>query len=368
MKSKFCVGFIVVCFIIFRLVTFAQPVQAISQLYVSVDCPKIMFPGENIQFSIVTSQYTLISVYNVSAYLINMTSGAKLLYFRFIDDYVENDNCTKTVVAGVYKVVWTVPTTYGAGFYSLVVDASSTDARGVGQAGFQISKTLSQWNPWLSEVKNNTATIKTTLGEHSFNWTSLDAKVSSVDHNVVTLSTQIGKVQTTVDVLGNTTLKGIKDAVEANKTPITREEFQNMFQWQQYQLFGVAGLGIIAIVLASSVRRYKSKERYEETMPPSVPSVPGYPGVPTGFQATQTMPPTSQPPPRVIATQPVTGPEMGVCGACGSMVVIGSKTCPVCGIGLQTESMKEQTKPTEKTPPQQTLPPSTEEGGLVFGD
>jgi len=110
------------------------------------------------------------------------------------------------ITTGVYKFSYTLPADAPAGGYVAKIKAyyevaPYTYARGFGIVSFSVSPTLTEWNAWLTEIKNGVAVINTTIGEVKLSLDDLNATIISIKDGIVTLNTTLGEVKAEVEAL-----------------------------------------------------------------------------------------------------------------------------------------------------------------------
>jgi len=123
------------------------------------------------------------------------------------------------VAAGVYKFSYVFPADAPAGGYVAVVKAyyevaPYTYARGFGIVSFSVSPTLTEWNAWLTEIKNGVAVINTTIGEVKLSLDDLNATIISIKDGIVTLNTTLGEVKAEVEALDLSAIEGKLVSIE----------------------------------------------------------------------------------------------------------------------------------------------------------
>ena len=109
----------------------------------------------------------------------------------------------EAITIGLYRISYTIPTGADTGTYILSVKASyrtgMTTATGHAIASFLVSPTLTSQNSYITEVKNNIATVVIPdLGTIKTDLNEIDAKVVEIDGNVATIQTDIGTMKTDV--------------------------------------------------------------------------------------------------------------------------------------------------------------------------
>jgi hypothetical protein len=161
------------------------------------------------------------------------------------------------ITAGLYRINYTIPTGAVTGTYTLSVKASyrtgMTTATGHATASFIVSPTLTSQNSYITEVKNNIATvIIPDLGTIKADLNEIDAKVVEIDGNVATIQTDIGTMKTDVSNIDGIVM-GIEDdtATIGNTTTNT--------YWFSIVAAVLAGVATVAAILILALVRRKPK-------------------------------------------------------------------------------------------------------------
>ena len=107
------------------------------------------------------------------------------------------------IATGLYRISYSIPAGADTGTYTLSVKASfrtgMTTATGHATASFVVSPTLTSQNSYITEVKDNVATILIPdLGTIKADLDEIDAKVVAIDGDIATIQTDIGTMQTDV--------------------------------------------------------------------------------------------------------------------------------------------------------------------------
>jgi prefoldin subunit 5 len=206
-KTRTLVSVIILTALMLQLTTFTSGTQACTpvpsdpevQLDVQADVGAIHFNGEMAEF------YILVSL---SGNPTNATVKATLYYDGAV--FANVTGLIQHVDTGLYRVPYTIPCGAQAGTYALVATASYYTAEGTALTSFLLSPTLKGWNAWLTEIRNNIATIKTDISTIQVSLADLDAAITTIEGDIVTIQTNIGVIQTDINTIGLTltTIKG----------------------------------------------------------------------------------------------------------------------------------------------------------------
>lgn len=160
----------------------------------------------------------------------------------------------EAITIGLYRISYTIPTGADTGTYTLSVKASyrtgMTTATGHATASFLVSPTLTSQNSYITEVKNNIATVVIPdLGTIKADLNEIDAKVVEIDGNVATIQTDIGTVKTDVS-----NIDGIVTALEDDTETIGNTTTNTYWFSIIAAAFGAVA-AIVAIIILVLVRR-----------------------------------------------------------------------------------------------------------------
>src|SRR4030067_534588 len=169
------------------------PPKAEVTLDVEAEVGSMHFRGEMAEF------YILVSL---NGDPVNATVKADLYYNGTLHSNLSA--LVQRVSTGLYRIPYTIPLNASDGTYALVVDACYQTVDGTTLTSFLLSQTLTGWGAWLSEIRNNTATIKTDIGTIKVSLENINATLISIDENVVTIETDIGIIKTDIDTIGLT--------------------------------------------------------------------------------------------------------------------------------------------------------------------
>jgi hypothetical protein len=243
----------------FEILAASAQVDQYRPIDIQVDVGAIHFNGEIADF------YVLVTDYGEG---ITPDGMRATLYL----EGVQYSNLTagiERVAEGLYRVTYTIPVDAQPGTYVLLVRAEYAQVQGSAIKSFLVSSTLSNWNAYISDIKDNIATviipslgevkldltavnatlvsiskdvvtIETSVGTLATNLTNLDAKIVKVDGDVATVQTSLGTVQTS---LGN--LQGDVSTVEGKVTDVP-----GYMSTSTNLLYAVTILALIAAIAA----------------------------------------------------------------------------------------------------------------------
>ena len=163
-KTRALISILVCAVLLVQLTTFVSISQACvtvpsEPLDVEADVGSIHFNGETADF------YVLVSS---SGAPMNATLTADLYYDGAL--YANLTSLVQYVDTGLYRIPYTIPCDASAGTYALVVNAYCYTVEGTALKSFLLSQTLTGWNAWLTEIRNNVAIIKTDVTRFRFLW------------------------------------------------------------------------------------------------------------------------------------------------------------------------------------------------------
>jgi hypothetical protein len=117
----------------------------------------------------------------------------------YLED-VQYSNLTRTaerVTEGLYRVTYTIPVDAQPGTYVLLVQAECAHVEGSAIKSFVLSSTLSNWNAYISDVKDDIATvIVPSLGQIRLDLTAVNATLIAIGNDVATIRTSVGTLTT----------------------------------------------------------------------------------------------------------------------------------------------------------------------------
>jgi len=112
---------------------------------------------------------------------------------------------TQQIATGLYKYVYSIPSDASTGTYVLVVEANYRteiiDSKGTSIKSFLLSTTLTAWNPWLIEIKDDVAIVRTDLGNFQISLDAINACIAAAENNLVKIDTNIGLIWTDIDTI-----------------------------------------------------------------------------------------------------------------------------------------------------------------------
>jgi hypothetical protein len=111
--------------------------------------------------------------------------------------YSNLTTATERVAEGLYRVTYTIPVDAQSGTYVLLVQAEYAHVEGSAIKSFLVSSTLSNWNAYISNIKDNIATvIIPSLGQMKLDLTAVNATIVSIGNDVATIRTSVGTLTT----------------------------------------------------------------------------------------------------------------------------------------------------------------------------
>jgi hypothetical protein len=145
-------------------------------------------------------------------------------------------------------VTYTVPVDAQPGTYVLLVQAEYAQVQGSAIKSFLVSSTLSNWNAYISDIKDNIATvIIPSLGQMKLDLTAVNATIVSISNDVATIRTSVGTL--TADVATVQTNLGILQGdVSTVKAKVT--DVPAYLSTSTDLLYAVTILALIAAVAA----------------------------------------------------------------------------------------------------------------------
>lgn len=206
-KIKVIVAILFCTIILFQLTTVSfgkacVPSEPEVKLDITVDVGSTYFRGEMAEFYILTS---------LSGNPIDPQTLKADLYFN--GSYFANlTSAIQCVSVELYRVTYSIPLDASAGTYALEVNACYYTVEGTALKCFLLSQTLTNWNAWLIDITNTTATIKTDIGLIQVSLDNLNAKLTSIDERSVIIQTDIGVLKTDLNTI-NASMVSIDNSI-----------------------------------------------------------------------------------------------------------------------------------------------------------
>jgi hypothetical protein len=181
-----------------------------EELDMEVSVGSVHFRGEIAEFYIKTSLH---------GNAINASLWEAMLYYENGTHQVDLLPNVEALTVGLYRITYPIPAYAPTGTYTLLIKTSfrtgMTTATGYTTASFIISPTLTSQYAYITEIKDNIATIVIpNLDTIKVNLTEIDAKVISIEGNIATIETNLGTVKTNVENIEG--LIGIVDKTAKN--------------------------------------------------------------------------------------------------------------------------------------------------------
>lgn len=177
---------------------------------VQLDVGTIHFRGEIAEFYVQTA---------LNGISVNATIAEATLYHSEGTASVDLTTNVEYISTGLYRIHYMIPADADIGTYVLVIDIHTrmrdgrVCARGTASKSFLISSTLTSENAWITEIKDNIATIVIpNLDTIKANLTEIHATIVSIDGKIVTIQTDIGTIETDIDTV-QTSLDDIEESV-----------------------------------------------------------------------------------------------------------------------------------------------------------
>jgi parallel beta-helix repeat protein len=173
--------------------------EALVPINVQVDVGTIHFKGELAEFYTQTAyEGTAVNATSLEATLYKPDGATELL-------------TSQPIALGLYKTTFLIPANASAGTYALVIKATyiktvgptTFETTGTSFKTFVLSPTLTSWNAWLTNIKDDIATIKTDIGQIKISLTAINATLSSIDGTTAEIKTSVGIIKadlTTIDL------------------------------------------------------------------------------------------------------------------------------------------------------------------------
>ncbi|HEY3419594.1 MAG TPA: hypothetical protein VGK23_03495 [Methanomassiliicoccales archaeon] len=181
-----------------------------TPIVVTIDVGSIHFPSEVVSWYATTT---------INGHLIDVDTLNATLYAPD-GSTVNLSSSSAHMSTGVYMISTTIPLNAVQGDHALVLTVSSSGTHiGASVAVFSISPTLSGYEATLSEIRNNTATVITTVGSIRLELSNVNATISSIQGKAVEIHTELGGIHATVDQI-NASVVSINGSVVRIRTDI----------------------------------------------------------------------------------------------------------------------------------------------------
>jgi len=216
-----------------------------ENLDIQVNVGTVHFRGEITEFYVKTS---------LNGNAINASVWEATLYTEGGTTQVDLLSNLAEVAVGLYRISYTIPTGAVTGTYTLSVKASyrtgMTTATGHATASFIVSPTLTSQNSYITEVKDNIATvIVPDLGTIKADLNEINATVTEIDGNVATIRTDIGTMKTDVS-----NIDGIVTDIEDDTATIT-DTATNTYWFSIIAAVLAAVAAVLAVMILMLVRK-----------------------------------------------------------------------------------------------------------------
>jgi hypothetical protein len=171
----------------FEILAASARVDQYRPVDVQLDVGAVHFKGEIADFYIYVADYgkaitpdsIKATLYLEGAQHANLTAGIE------------------RVAEGLYRVTYTIPVGVEPGTYVLLVESEYAHVQGSAIKSFVVSSTLSNWNAYISDIKNNIATvIIPSLGQMKLDLTAVNVTLVSIGNDVATIRTSVGTLTT----------------------------------------------------------------------------------------------------------------------------------------------------------------------------
>jgi len=184
--------------------------ETLRPIEIQIEAGTIHFRGEIVDFHILVTDY---------GKAVDPETMYATLYFNgtvHADLSAELERVSK----GLYRVVYEIPVDAKTGAYLILVEAEYLQVRGTSIESFQISSTLSGWNAYLTEIKDRIATIVIpSLNEIKVNLAAINGTLVNIKDNIATIETSLGTLKTDVANL-NITVTKIDGAIATIQTSL----------------------------------------------------------------------------------------------------------------------------------------------------
>jgi len=168
----------------------------IGPLNIMIDTNPIHFPGETAEFYIMTLDNRGIPV--------DVDFTEHRLWFTYANEthFIDLPKPTQ-IEGGVYRTYYKIPLNAPQVTYTLVVTAKRITPEGTSYGAaiktFEVNPTLTGWNAWIKEIKDNIATIVLPgLKEIKANLTAINARLIGIHQTTATINSTLGLIQTDI--------------------------------------------------------------------------------------------------------------------------------------------------------------------------
>jgi PKD repeat protein len=224
-------------------------VRLYPPLEVEVDVGSIHFKGEIAEFNILVEEFGE----PVNATMLE----AKLHFNGMLLQDLSSD--VKYVATGFYRIPYTIPANAEAGTYTLLVKAEYYKVKGASIKSFIISQTLTLWDGSIVEIKNGVATISNGVTNLYLNLTAINATITNLIQNnkgeiVAQINTAVGTLTTRLDAI-NATVTQVKGNTITISTTLgdVEAKLDGIQSTAATTLYAASILSAIAVILAAVI-------------------------------------------------------------------------------------------------------------------
>lgn len=230
-----------------------------SPIDVTIDVGSIHFKGETAQFSVLTAS---------NGETINVTRMEASMYYgsSLIADLASS---VRQVATGYYTIAYDVPADAQPGTYTLVVQVEYYNAEGTSLKSYQISPTLTAWGTpiaHITDIKNGIATVSNGIANLSLNLTAINATITGLirDNQGILLAqidTVAGSLTAKLDTI-NATITEIKGNTVTLSTTLgeVKTELDGIQSIDTTTLYAATILSAIAVILALAILIFVRKK------------------------------------------------------------------------------------------------------------
>jgi len=185
-----------------------------TSLSLQVEVGTVHFRGEIAEFYVLTS---------FKGEPVNVTITEATLYYSGGSLTKDLTSSIEQIATGLYRIPYEIPSNAPEGTYTLFVKAeyvtSTVSSKGVSFKSFQLSSTLTNWNAYLINIKDDVGVIKTDVGNIKVKLDGLNATIIALRGDIAVLNTTLGEIKTKIEDL-NVTLVDVKNDVILIKTTL----------------------------------------------------------------------------------------------------------------------------------------------------